>query len=241
MDDPVGSILELLERRHDHLTSLPGETRQNAAGALMRAEALLRGVRLMIGNGRADLAGLLIRAIWECWVVGLYLLLGGDDASNRVNANYRLHVERYWKNWPADAGPGPVLDADFWAEWPEAQGLALQQVADAVEGLLQRTDQGPIEYSGVSSYDVLYRLESMLSTHAGKALFDRYVEPATSVPYERVIAAPVLQVPEEQLAAMAAVWVAHLAWFVYRDFGMSTSELQAPFMFLIGEAKMIRR
>ncbi len=52
---------------------------------------------------------------------------------------------------------------------------------------------------------------------------------------------PILQVPVDQLEAMAAVWAADLAWFVYREFGISTSELQLPFMSLIGEAKMIRR
>jgi hypothetical protein len=240
MDDPVPSLLELLERRHDHLTTAPGRARQLAAGGLMRAEALLRGLRILIQAGRADLAGLLIRAIWECWVIGVYLLLGGEEASEHVMASYRHHIETYWNNWPADVVPAPELDEEFWNEWTEPRRLRFDKVSETVEALLQETDQGPIEYSGISSYDVLYRLESMFSAHAGMALFDRYVEPATDErPYERVIAAPMLQVPVERLEAMAAVWVAHLAWFVFREFGMSTSELQAPFMVLIGDARMI--
>ena len=208
----------------------------------MRAEALLRGVRILIDAGRADLAGLLIRSIWECWVIGLYLLLGGQDSAEHVMAAYRHHIEQYWANRPQDAGPPPQLDEDFWNEWPEPRRLWFDKVTKIVEGLLQASEQGPIEYSGISSYDVLYRLESVFSVHAGKALFDRYVDPATDEqPFERVISSPILQVPVDQLEAMAAVWAAHLAWFVYREFGISTSELQLPFMSLIGEAKMIRR
>ncbi len=53
--------------------------RQLAAAGLARCAALLEGMLLLLEAGREDVHGVLARALFEAWLVSLYVLLKGKD------------------------------------------------------------------------------------------------------------------------------------------------------------------
>jgi hypothetical protein len=239
-DDPVDGLLSILEQRRPDLTSRAGMSRQLAAAGLARAEALLRGLQLLISNDRDDLAGLLIRAIWECWCVGLYVVLYGDDGADHLLAYYRKRSELYAERWPEGIDrPAEFDDDSFWNGAPDPRGLSLEDIARQVEVRLRQMDRRPVRYSGLSSYDVLYRLESTYSAHAGYALFMMYVKESADGTREEIEPHPSRPIVRERAASVAAAYIAHLAGHVYAQFGISTADVDALLVELLRRAGML--
>jgi hypothetical protein len=226
-DDLVAQLLALLESRHGDLTSSPEAPRQLATGGLMRAEALLRGLVSSLSDGRDDLSGLFIRCIWECWCVGMYLLLDGDSAFEHLRGHFRFRFCQYHDELPKGATVPPVPD-DLWDGWPEERrDFIVEQIADRVEVQLRDSIHVPVSYSGLSSYDVLHRLESAFSVHAGYALFHRYIRLSDDGTREEVVAQPTIEAVRDRGEYVGAGYTSVLAWHVYDTFGISTTALES--------------
>lgn len=236
--DPVARLLELLESQHPKLTSTPNAPRQLAAGGLMRAEALLRGLVAALDDGRDDLAGLFIRCIWECWCVGMYLLLDGENAYEHMQGHFRYRLRQYHDELPSSVDVEPIPDG-MWTDWPdERRDFIVEQIADSVEARLRDSTRVPVSYSGLSSYDVLHRLESAFSVHAGFALFDRYIKLSDDGQREEVVASPTIQAVKDRGESVGASYTAVLAWHVYDTFGIGTADLEALIVPILQQAGM---
>ena len=224
--DLIDRLLDLLGSHHPLLTSRPDATRQIAAGGLMRAEALLRGLRCVLDCDRDDLAGVFIRLILECWGVGMYLLLFGDEAAEHVRGYYRKRYDQYLSNLPAEVN-APAPSEGYWDAWPDARREQIfKDICERVEAKLSEDPRGgPVEHSGISSYNVLYTLESAFSIHAGYASFTRYLALSQDESVEHVVAQPSSDTMRDRGEYVGAGYVALLAWYVHDAFGISTNEL----------------
>ena len=244
----VGRLLDLLEKRRPLLTARPvGTPRQLAAGGLARGEGLLRGLLLVLEAEREDLAGLFIRGVWECWCVGLYALLFGQQATDELEEKHRRWLRDYLQDWPSQL-PSPEVN-DRVTAWlnraPTTPAPAIWKMASRVEELLQTKDTGTVRYSDVSSYGLLYRLESHFSAHANYASFGRYLDPPLVVEaddpdgIQQVVNPAPNPTLRERAAPVAASYLAHLARHVYREFGISTVEIDNLLVRLLGGAGML--
>jgi hypothetical protein len=66
-----------------------------ALAGLARCRRLLTG--LVEVHDSPDLGGLFARSLYETWVVAVYLLVGGDDAYERLDLNDRLAIYKFSK------------------------------------------------------------------------------------------------------------------------------------------------
>ena len=64
-----------------------------AIAAVSRSRSLLLGIVDLDKRGRADVVGVLVRALLEVWYFGVIALLGTKADLARLEADYR-----YWKN-----------------------------------------------------------------------------------------------------------------------------------------------
>jgi len=115
----------------------------------------------------------------------------------------------------------------------------LEAMATKVEEWLRTADTGPVAYSTIKSYDVFYRLESHYSAHAGFASFERYLRASPDGTSDGVVALPSSAMLLARSVPLAAAYVAHLAWHVHRELGLSTSEIDALLIPLAGEGGML--
>jgi hypothetical protein len=105
--EELALVLVRAIRNNSHLLTSPmiHLGRQLAAAGLLRCAALLEGTCIVAQAGRADLQGLLLRALFETWLVALDLLESPEDdneslldlfsaAANEYNrSRARLHEE----------------------------------------------------------------------------------------------------------------------------------------------------
>lgn len=214
-------LCDLIDEHCPSLTSLPRPDlmgRQLSAGGLARCRMLLEGIVVLIVGGRPDVKGVLLRPLFETWMVSLYLLLGGSEAVTHVIGDFaqgsRVLSERHGR---------PL--GDVWQLWlvvdTNARRLKYEEIARKVDNLLDRSGD-PLGSRGqvVERYDALYRVESRHNVHAGLGSIGRYVDWQGS-PWS------VRPAREEEDAADDAVilggcMAAHLAVHVFREFGLST-------------------
>jgi len=194
---------------------------------------------LVIDAGREDLAGLFTRAIWECWCVGLYVLLGGPDKYAELEESHRRWLKVYADRWPDEAEKLSIDDRLLNGLGSSPAAPTIEQMAKEVETMLRTADTGPVRYGSFSSYDVFYRLESAFSAHAGVALFERYLEPSEDGSRDEVVASPSRETLRRSAAPLAAAYLAHFGWHVYRAFGISTSELDGLLVQLLEPLGML--
>jgi hypothetical protein len=106
-----------------------------------------------------------------------------------------------------------------------------------VRAMLAKAETAPVGLTEVSSYQVIYRLESTFSTHAGSALFSRYLTANDDGSLECVVELPSSRTLREKSASLAAAFVSHLAWHVYEEFGIDTEGLGELMIRLFQEAE----
>jgi hypothetical protein len=224
--DAVDALLELLERRRPLLTSradfLP---RQLAAAGLTYAEALLKASRTLVQSGHAQSAGILLRTIWECWCVGSYLLLKGDEAVEQVRRYHDFRLGQMKRGWDADVGGGdPFEGLDVDVDAPREE-WNLRAMAAEVEDAQRRREGELFRPTDTSSYETLYRFESQWGSHAGWGPFNRYLTVLPDVDRIEIDPRPRIMFPEDGGIAFAAVWVARLAYDIFRAFGIGLREI----------------
>src|SRR5581483_3960101 len=68
-----------------------------ALAGFARCRRLLEGMLAL--HRFSDVAGALARSLFETWLTALYLLLAGDEAIERVDANDQNHLYRHAKRF----------------------------------------------------------------------------------------------------------------------------------------------
>lgn len=137
--------------------------RQVAAAYLARCRRLLEGLDQLRSIGMPDLAALPLRPFWECWVRGMWILLGGEAALDEAIANYKLETERHDRL--------ARLELPGIGEW-RGQGKearAIDQVARDVGACLEADGDVDAKKHMSFAYDLLYRNESARNLHGGLA------------------------------------------------------------------------
>lgn len=205
-------------------SSRPDSARQMAASALARMDACLEGVWVLIRAGRSDLTGLIVRHAWECWLVGVYLALAGNEAFHRLAAEHRRTLRAIVQEWP-----GPRRARDY-AEFPpiEPSRLMYEQLARDVDVLL--APRG-LNISAVATYNALYRTESRVGAHASFGLLVNYLEVAGDQFVVR--GRPASFVPDDHVEVMVATYMAHLAILVFELFDLDGRRVESLFRALL--------
>jgi hypothetical protein len=229
----VSELVAVIDERLGLLTSrvqpdLVG--RQCAAGGLARARALLEGIILVGDGNRADVAGVLLRTLYETYIASLYLLLGGAAAALEVMGDYAKSARTLAEKHGRPLSPGIAL----WHALREAAGpegppvgrLKYENIAGRVGELLQRAgDPRGGKGRAMERYDIVYRVESQLSAHAGLGSMGQYVDWKGDPTALR--ARPAERPDEvEDRVVLAALMTAHLASRVFGTFGLRTEVIE---------------
>ena len=218
--------LRLVEAQAPALVSSPPDpARQFAAAGLMRCCALLRGVCLLEDGGLGAIAGILERQHWETWLVSLHVVLRGDEALHEVAGD-----DIFWKRLLAER-----LDLKF-AYHPDWAGkiakLNFKELADELGPLLAKAGETG-DCSGITGYDVTYRVQSLFTVHAGLATIGSYLRYGdTSWSVESNPAAPF-----GGLGLTPALHTLHLAKYVFEAFGIPVAALEPVWDSLITGAR----
>lgn len=130
--------------------------------AVSRCRSLLLGVIRLDETGRADLVGVLLRALLEVWYFGVIALLGDASDLERLEADHR-----FWRNHLARALPGiapqPGPDETF----------SIRQRAIRADELV--IEIGEPAGSTLEWYQTIYASESLTNAHAGFESLRPYV------------------------------------------------------------------
>lgn len=131
--------------------------------AVARCRALLIGIVDLDRADRADVVGVLLRAMLEAWYFGVIVLLGDEDDLERLDAD-----NRFWGNRLAVA-----LDMD--PEDGRTGKFSVYDRACRAGELVQsvgENSEAPVEW-----YRELYAGESLTSAHAGPTSMSAYLQP----------------------------------------------------------------
>ena len=195
----------------------PVSPKQFAAAGLMRCCRLLNGTFLLYGAKMPELAGILARQLWEAWVVSLYVLLAKDEAMKVIDGD-----DFYWKSRIVDY---LGVEDDYYH--PESakrsEILNYRELSDRVLKLLRERESVDVP-DGVTGYDVIYRWESVFSTHANRTTIGGHLvkkgDGCLAVSVDSWLPPP--------NAATPVFLTCHLARYVFKEFGLDADAI-APF------------
>jgi hypothetical protein len=122
----------------------------------------LIGILALVEAELEDTCGVLIRTLYETWLVGLYALLGGQEALDRLFLQQEEHLRPI----------GRVLGHD--SEEPGMK-LPVEQIAQRVTKLMKKRRM-PNPRFALEGYRVLYSYESYRSTHGGLGSIEGHIE-----------------------------------------------------------------
>ena len=221
--DRIAAALDVIETTTASLTtSPPDEVRQFAAAATMRCCALVRAACVLEDAGLGHLAGIMERQNWETWVIGLHVLLRGDDALLEV-AGDDVHYKRLLSNKLA-------LGLSYQPDWQgPIKKLNWKELADALGPLLVKEGEA-LPSSGTTSYDLVYRTQSLFAVHAGLATIGAYLRYGD----DEWAIEPRPDAPFESIGVTSALHCIHLASYVFRRFGVATEPLEEHSQGFIG-------
>ena len=158
------------------------------------------------------LSGILTRLHWETWVVSLYVLLGGDKAL-LVIAN----ADIYWKRvLSKQLQMEQERDAYYQQDWTgKPEPLKIKDLHDRLLELLRERESvdGP---AGVTGYDVTYRYESLVSSHANLMTIGEHLVYGDD---EWAVSVDSSKTPDD-VAATPVLYTSHLAQHVFKEFGL---------------------
>jgi hypothetical protein len=196
-------------------TSPPDPPRQFAAAGLMRCCALLRGVCVLEDGGLGALAGILERQHWETWLLSMHVVLRGDEALLEIAGD-----DISYKRLLSDKLD---LNIVYHPDWEGKLGkLNVYELAKQLGPLLEKAGETG-NASGVTGYDVTYRVQSTFTVHANLTTIGAYlkygdtswgVEPNPSAPFDALGMTPALH-------------TLHLARYVFERFGVPTGQIDS--------------
>ena len=133
--------------------------------AIARTRRLLEGILTLLQADLNDLVGVLVRALFESWLVGVYALLGGAEAMEQLVAEQDWQLTR-------------ILSAIGQSREDDGSGIRpnVKELATSVTRLMTERGMPNAEFAS-GTYDVLYRLESYRGVHGGLGSLEGYVEP----------------------------------------------------------------
>jgi len=222
----VRELLAVIDAKRDLLVSRTNSPelvgRQLAAGGLARCRALLEGIVLLVDGGRDDVAGVLLRTLYETHLVALYVLLGGPKASVEVMGDY-VRSARLLAKTQGRPSTDPVL---LWEMMSKAEGgppaspLHYEQIANKVGDALERVkDPRGGRERAAEQYNSVYRVESQINAHAGLGSLGRYVDWRAD-PYATRGRPGDLAIEAEDRVVLGALMTALVAEYVLREFGL---------------------
>ncbi|MEU4351799.1 DUF5677 domain-containing protein [Streptomyces sp. NPDC023838] len=181
------------------------------AVALARCRTLLQGIVILTENNRGDVVGVLLRSLYEVWLVGIYGLLGGLDSFEAL-----LDHRDYWQR---------PLEKEFgWEVKSEGKGkhISVKHLAKEVERLLKEDPEGSLFYDPVGLYRKLYALDSFESVHGGLGSLGKHLKTSYFITAEQAweIDVPVILEPRDSglgctrmtLAGLLVTDFAKLTW-----------------------------
>ena len=200
----------------------PVSPKQFAAAGLMRCCRLLNGIFVLYGARMPELAGILARQLWEAWVVSLYVLLAKDEAMKVIDGD-----DFYWKSRIVDY---LGVEDDYYH--PESakrsEILNYRELSDRVLKLLRERESVDVP-DGATIYDVVYRWESVFSTHANRTTIGGHLvkkgDGCLAVSVDSRLPLPNVATP--------VFLTCHLARYVFKEFGLDGDAI-APFVADLG-------
>jgi hypothetical protein len=139
-----------------------GVALQLAYAASARSRRLLMGVLALVEAELEDTCGVLIRSLYETWLVGMFALLGGQEELDRLFLQQEEHLRPI----------GRVLGHE--SEEPGMK-LPVEQIAQRVTKLMKKRRM-PNPRFALEGYKVLYSYESYRSTHGGLGSIEGHIE-----------------------------------------------------------------
>ena len=207
-----------------------------ALAGLARARRLLWGM-LELHSSAPDLVGGLARSLFETWLNVTYVLLGGDEAEARVQANDNHERRRIAQRLvELDETDDRLKGQPDWDATVATARLALD--ATPGDGGTLRTydmtlrvrehlaDQdAPDPQLPIRLYAVLYGPESYVATHSGLGAIKQYLGPSVADP-EYVVAGPWNDGRSERRLDLGTAMVNGLAYQVGLGLGLDTNALE---------------
>jgi hypothetical protein len=123
--------------------------------AAARSRRLMMGLVTLVESDHDDVMGGMLRTLYETWLVGIYALLGGDEALQRLLAQRDKQQKMFAKVL------GEPID-----ELSDGQTLGVEVLAGKVTTLLESDSHENAEFAR-AAYTFFYRFESYRSTHGG--------------------------------------------------------------------------
>lgn len=140
-----------------HLTTQSREDNLDIAlAAAARCRRLLVALVAIVEADLHDVAGMLVRSIYECWLTGAYAIRGGEEARKRLIQHNQYQEHQMAKNLKL-----PGLD-----EMPKGERLSVSAMATSVTKLLEAENHQQAEFAR-RAYLTMYAAESHVSTHGG--------------------------------------------------------------------------
>lgn len=160
--DKVAALLAVVEEDLPQIRTNDGQ-KLMAAAALARCLRLLDGADVLIRNGRGEVAGGLVRSIFDALVNAVVALYGDEDDWNTMKGNYFWQVSRY-----------TLINVEIPADQPKEKPN-FGKLVQRAEALLK--DGRANEANTIRDiYENMYRVESHMSIHGGWGAVIGYVD-----------------------------------------------------------------
>ncbi len=191
--------------------------RQMSAAYLARVRRLIVAMGVLYEAGLPDVMGGVLRICVEAWIIGMWVHYTGNDALERLHAEY---VDRSNALITSAKLPGPTFDViEEKASWVPH----IEKVTKAVEKHLVDEDGAEVGELLWSIYKLVYQAESLMSVHAGYASVSGHLDEHpdwTGIRSER-------QDGNNGSGKLlwAATLLAMLARRVFLEFGLDVTEL----------------
>jgi hypothetical protein len=214
--DYIRETLRQVEVQVPRLTTTPPDPpRQFSAAGLMRCCALLRGVCALEDAGLGVLAGILERQHWETWLLSMHVVLRGDEALLDIAGD-----DISYKRLLSDKLD---LNITYHQDWEGKLGkLNVYELAKQLAPLLKKAGETG-NTSGLTGYDLTYRVQSTFAVHANLATigaFLKYGEASWSIE-------PNPPASFGALGMTPALHTLHLARYVFETFDIPTGEIES--------------
>jgi hypothetical protein len=156
----VHELIEWLPSTFDRMTRRLPDADMAEAASLARCVRLLLGLDRVAHDGDIDdVAGLYVRPLFETWLTGYYVGLGGDAAWEELKAGTRKNMAKM--NRLASLG------VDHVAAWADAdEGPHVDQIAAKVSKRLRELNE-PSHRFAVDAYNLVWRNASIRDVHGG--------------------------------------------------------------------------
>jgi hypothetical protein len=203
------------------LTSRPNlKPRFYAACSVMRGRALLIGMMDLISADRGDVAGVLMRSLWEGCIVGTWILLKGPEAAAQA-------AEAHMSTLGTINRRVSTVDlSEFLVGWEDANtGPKVRDIVRELGPLLENEDR---ETEGQAlleqGYDFFYKAQSTFDTDASVGTFLRYSNDL-GIRYEvKQDGGSVM--PPAPMLLVGSTWLAAAAKYVLRHHSISTERIE---------------